>query len=143
MIVEGCYPYVVGGVSSWVHKFIQSFPKSEFVLLTIVSDRSISGKFLYQLPENVTEVHELYLQDVDWNRKGWHRARLGREEYRALRSLVMNQKVKWEVLFNLFQNSGISLDWLLMGQDFMNIVREYFPTFCGPCGPCICPCCSH
>ena len=65
MIVEGCYPYVVGGVSSWVHKFIQSFPKSEFVLLTIVSDRSISGKFLYQLPENVTEVHELYLQDVD------------------------------------------------------------------------------
>ncbi len=126
MIVEGCYPYVVGGVSSWVHKFIQSFPKSEFVLLTIVSDRSISGKFLYQLPENVTEVHELYLQDVDWNRKGWHRARLSREEYRALRSLVMNQKVKWEVLFNLFQNSGISLDWLLMGQDFMNIVREYY-----------------
>lgn len=126
MIVEGCYPYVVGGVSSWVHKFIQSFPKSEFVLLTIVSDRSISGKFLYELPENVTEVHELYLQDVDWNRKGWHKSRLGREEHRALRSLVMNQKVNWEVLFRLFQDSGISLDRLLMGEDFMSIIREYY-----------------
>ena len=81
MIVEGCYPYVAGGVSTWVHNFIQSFPKSEFVLLTIVSDRSVSGKFLYQLPENVTEVHELYLQDVDWNRKGWHKSRLNRREY--------------------------------------------------------------
>lgn len=126
MIVEGCYPYVAGGVSTWVHNFIQSFPKSEFVLLTIVSDRSVSGKFLYQLPENVTEVHELYLQDVDWNRKGWHKARLNRREYLALRSLVMNQKVNWRVLFKLFQDSGISLDRLLMGEDFMKIVREYY-----------------
>ena len=126
MIVEGCYPYVAGGVSTWVHNFIQSFPKSEFVLLTIVSDRSVSGKFLYQLPENVTEVHELYLQDVDWNRKGWHKARLNRQEYLALRSLIMNQKVNWRVLFKLFQNSGISLDRLLMGEDFMKIVREYY-----------------
>ena len=126
MIVEGCYPYVAGGVSTWVHNFIQSFPKSEFVLLTIVSDRAVSGKFLYQLPENVTEVHELYLQDVDWNRKGWHKARLNRQEYLALRSLIMNQKVNWRVLFKLFQNSGISLDRLLMGEDFMKIVREYY-----------------
>lgn len=119
---------MVGGVSSWVHKFIQSFPKTEFVLLAIVSDRSVSGKFVYQLPANVTEVHELYLQDMDWsrNRKGWHKSRLGREEYRALRSLVMNQRVNWEILFELFQDSGISLDKLLMGEDFMNIVREYY-----------------
>ena len=126
MIVEGCYPYVIGGVSSWVHKFIQNFPKSEFILLTIVSDRSMSGKFLYQLPANVAEVHELYLQDVDWNRKGWRKARLSREEHRALRSMIMNQRVNWEALFELFQSSGISLDRLLMGQDFMNIVREYY-----------------
>ena len=117
---------MVGGVSAWVHKFIQSFPKSEFILLAIISDRSMSGKFLYQLPENVAEVHELYLQDMDWNRKGWHKSRLSREEHQALRSLIMNQKVNWEALFQLFQNSGVSLDKLLMGEDFMNIVREYY-----------------
>lgn len=126
MIVEGCYPYVTGGVSTWVHEFIRSFSRQEFILLTIVSDRSVSGKFLYQLPENVTEVHELYLQDVDWNRKGWRKARLNKEEYQAMRSLVLNQKTNWEVLIQLFQNSGISLDRLLMGEDFMKIVREYY-----------------
>ena len=59
MIVEGCYPYVVGGVSSWVHSLIQSFPEQEFVVLSIVSERSMRGKFVYTLPDNVTEVHEL------------------------------------------------------------------------------------
>ncbi len=32
MVVEGCYPYIAGGVSSWVHGMIQSFPKVEFVI---------------------------------------------------------------------------------------------------------------
>lgn len=39
IIVEGCYPYVAGGVSSWVHGLIQSFPKVEFILQTIISTR--------------------------------------------------------------------------------------------------------
>lgn len=128
IIVEGCYPYVTGGVSSWVHGLIRAFPKVEFVLQTIISTREQSGKFVYQLPENVTEVHELYLQDVDWdrNRKGWRGYRLNRQEYAALRSLVMNRQVDWETLFHLFQNKGVSLDKLLMGEDFLRIVREYY-----------------
>ncbi len=126
IVVEGCYPYMAGGVSSWVHGLIQSFPTLEFVILTIISNRSLSGKFTYQLPENVTEVHELYLEDLDWNRTGRRRFRLNREEYRALRSLVLNQKVEWETLYKMFQEKGISLDRLLMGEDFLNIVREYY-----------------
>ena len=55
IVVEGCYPYVTGGVSSWVHGLIQSFPKLEFIILAIISNRSLSGKFTYELPENVSE----------------------------------------------------------------------------------------
>ncbi len=128
IIVEGCYPYAAGGVSSWIHGLIQSFPKVEFVILTIISTRDQSGKFIYRLPENVTEVHELYLQDVDWNRnrKGRRKHRLKAAEYQALRSLILNQKVDWETLFALFQEGNISLDKLLMGEDFLYIVREYY-----------------
>lgn len=126
MVVEGCYPYVTGGVSSWVHGMIQAFPKQEFIILAIISNRSMSGKFVYQLPENVVEVHELYLDDVDWNRKGWRKGRLDKNEYHALRSLVMNQRVEWETLFRLFQEKNLSLDKLLMGEDFLHIVREFY-----------------
>ena len=66
IISEGCYPYVVGGVSGWVHSMIKTFPNQEFILLSIIANRELSGKFAYELPENVTEVHELYLQDDHW-----------------------------------------------------------------------------
>ena len=94
IIAEGCYPYVVGGVSGWVHSMIQTFPKQEFILLTIIASRELSGKFAYELPENVTEVHELYLEDVDWgsvNKR--HKTRLNQKEYHAIRSLLLNQEV--------------------------------------------------
>ena len=45
IIVEGCYPHVVGGVSSWVHSMIRSFPRQEFVVVSIVAERSLRGKF--------------------------------------------------------------------------------------------------
>ncbi len=124
IIVEGCYPYVVGGVSSWVHSLIQSFPEIEFVILTIVSNRSMRGKFVYTLPENVSEVYELYLDDVDWGRQ--HRKRMNRTEYNALRSLLLDQHIDWETLFRYFQNKHVSIDGLLMGEDFLHAVEEFY-----------------
>jgi glycosyltransferase involved in cell wall biosynthesis len=110
VIVEGCYPYVVGGVSSWVHNLIRSFPKQEFVILSIVVDRSWRGKFVYDLPDNVTEVHELYLEDSDWGKKKKrHKKRMDKKEYHALRSLLLNQQVEWETLFDLFQYENFSI----------------------------------
>lgn len=124
IIVEGCYPYIVGGVSSWVHSLIQSFPKLEFVILTIVSNRSMRGKFVYTLPENVSEVHELYLDDVDWGpRRG---KRMNRTEYNALRSLLLDQYIDWETLFTYFQKKHTSIDGLLMGEDFLHAVEEFY-----------------
>ena len=50
IVAEGCYPYVVGGVSSWIHSLIKSFPEQEFILTAIVANRSFRGKFAYELP---------------------------------------------------------------------------------------------
>lgn len=130
IIVEGCYPYVVGGVSSWVHNLIRSFPRQEFVILSIVADRSWRGKFVYDLPDNVTEVHELYLEDSDWKKKNkWRKKRMNKKEYHALKSLLLNQQVEWEVLFDFFQNKDPSISGLLMGEDFFNAVREYYNLY--------------
>ena len=127
IIAEGCYPYVVGGVSSWVHSMIQTFPEQEFILLTIIANRSLSGKFAYELPANVTEVHELYLEDVEWESVNKHqKTRLKSEEYRALRSLILNQEVEWDALFDFFKNNDISINRLLMGEDFYHAVLDCY-----------------
>lgn len=127
IVAEGCYPYVVGGVSSWIHSMINSFPEYEFIILTIVANRSLRGKFAYELPSNVTEVHELYLEDMDWTRrKKLKNIKLNEEEYNAIRSLLLNQNVEWERLFRLFGEKKFSLNQLLMGPDFMHAVRDCY-----------------
>lgn len=127
LVAEGCYPYVVGGVSGWIHNLIKSFPEYDFVILSIISDRSQSGKFKYELPGNVVGVYEAYLNDFDWGKtKKNKRTHLNRSEYRALRSLVMNKRVEWDKIFDMFQSNRFSIDNLLMGADFLKMVREYY-----------------
>lgn len=127
LVVEGCYPYVVGGVSSWVHNLIRQFPHTDFLVQTIVSDRKLRGRFAYELPKNVVEVREIYLQDEDWagktKRRG--RRRLTAEQYAALNSLVLGDDVDWRTVFTIFEKS-FSVNDLLMGPEFLKIVEECY-----------------
>lgn len=131
IVAEGCYPYVVGGVSGWINSLIKSFPNIEFILLTIVADRSSRGKFVYELPENLTQVYEVYLDDCEWEsggrkRKSFRKVRLSRKEYEELLNMVLNRKTDWSVLFELFHKKHLSVDDLLMGKDFFGIARECY-----------------
>ena len=127
IISEGCYPYVVGGVSGWVHSMIQTFPKQEFILLSVIASREQSGRFAYKLPENVKEVHEVYLQDSDWGSVNkQHKSRLMPQEYHSLRSLMLDQNVEWSVLFDYFRNNNVSINQLLMGEDFYHAAVDCY-----------------
>ncbi|MGB8452027.1 MAG: GT4 family glycosyltransferase PelF [Anaerocolumna sp.] len=129
IIVEGCYPYILGGVSSWVHELTSNTPDAQFYIQALIVDRKQSGKFRYKLPDNVIEVREIYLQDMDWigkNKKT--KVKLSKKEKQALKSLVFSENVNWEDLFELFHNKTISVNGLLMGEDFFEIVREYYKS---------------
>ncbi len=128
IIAEGCYPYVVGGVSGWIHNLVKSFPEHEFIILGIVANRKQRGQFQYELPDNVINVYEAYLDDYDWSttRKEGKRTSLKKKEYRALRSLVINNYVDWDTIFEMFQKKRFYIDDLLMGKDFLKIVREIY-----------------
>lgn len=126
IVAEGCYPFVVGGVSSWVHSLIRLFPNTEFVILAIAANRSLRGKYAYELPKNVSEVYELYLEDVDWGDRRRRPKRMTKAQYQALRSLILDQDVEWENLFDYFQDENVSLNDLLMGEDFLRAVTECY-----------------
>lgn len=128
LIAEGCYPYVVGGVSSWIHSIIKLFPNIEFNLITIVADRSIRGKFAYSLPDNLTEVHEVYLQDVDWVGKyrTEKRVHLKKKELDALRSLIIGQEVDWLTVFRMFSRKNVSINNILMSPEFLEVTKDYY-----------------
>lgn len=129
MVAEGCYPYVVGGVSGWINSMIKAFPQHEFVILSIIADRSQSAKFAYELPENVVAVYESYLSDYDWGKKPkiGTRTHFSEKYYRALRSIIINKDPDWDNVFKLFEKD-FSIDDLLMGADFLHIVQEFYES---------------
>ena len=129
IVAEGCYPYVVGGVSSWVNSMIKTFPDYQYTVLSIVANRSFRGKFVYDLPENVVEIHELYLEDYDFRGTKSNKMRkikMTDTEFEAIKSLLINQKVDWDTLFRFFGENDFSLNDLLMGPQFLQAVKDCY-----------------
>ncbi|MGZ0187452.1 MAG: GT4 family glycosyltransferase PelF [Alphaproteobacteria bacterium] len=52
LILEGAYPYVAGGVSSWMHDLIQGQPDLTFHVVALASSAK-AQKMRYELPPNV------------------------------------------------------------------------------------------
>ena len=124
MIVEGSYPYVHGGVSSWAHNLIKDLPDIEFELWCIGAKEEDRGKFKYQMHENVKAVHEVFL-DTGLNLKYSKRYRSSfftEEERRELGHLFATEKVDWDVLFNLFQRKKINPADLVASNVFTELI---------------------
>jgi glycosyltransferase involved in cell wall biosynthesis len=62
-LLEGTFPYVAGGVSSWVNQIIRGFPELRFGAIFIGSQREDYGKMRYALPDNLVHLENIYLYD--------------------------------------------------------------------------------
>ena len=63
LLLEGTYPYVSGGVSSWVHQIISGLPEIKFSLAFLGGDPSQYGELRYKLPANVVHLEKHYLME--------------------------------------------------------------------------------
>ncbi|MGZ5091636.1 MAG: GT4 family glycosyltransferase PelF [Burkholderiales bacterium] len=61
LLLEGTFPYVAGGVSSWVNQIIRGFPDLRFAVVFIGSLEQEYGEAKYALPENVVHFERHYL----------------------------------------------------------------------------------
>jgi glycosyltransferase involved in cell wall biosynthesis len=78
LILEGTYPYVRGGVSSWVHSIVSGLPEIRFALLVISAERKAAQARQYVLPPNVVRFTEVFLHELiddDEGRRATARAR--------------------------------------------------------------------
>ncbi len=63
LLLEGTYPYVRGGVSSWVHQIISSLKEFTFSIVFLGGDRESYGEMRYELPPNVVHMEKRYLAE--------------------------------------------------------------------------------
>ena len=63
LLLEGTFPYVSGGVSSWIHQIIRAYPQYRFAIVFLGSKRKDYGTFRYPLPDNVVHFEEHFLYE--------------------------------------------------------------------------------
>jgi glycosyltransferase involved in cell wall biosynthesis len=63
LILEGTYPYVQGGVSTWTHDLIKMQSHLTFEIVTLLASGT-NPELKYELPENVTGITHVYLQEL-------------------------------------------------------------------------------
>lgn len=124
MILEGSYPYVHGGVSSWTHQYIRAMPDTGFVLWCIGAEAKNRGVYKYELPSNVEEIKEVFLDDAVKLKGKGGRLKFSDEEKRELKKLFEGEKPDWDVLFELFQGKKVNPVDMMMSPVFLDIIMQ-------------------
>lgn len=138
MITEGSYPFVVGGVSTWVHDILTSLKEVSFSLVHIGVSRETSERPLYEMPKNVKDFRRVHLMDtIPW--RGF-RAGRRREAWadleRFIRDLARRDYSLLPVMLRRFQpgvaNALTPYD-IFHGREFWDILvrlyRDHFDGF--------------
>ncbi|MBI5208767.1 MAG: GT4 family glycosyltransferase PelF [Elusimicrobia bacterium] len=63
LILEGTYPFVSGGVSTWIHQLINAMPDLRFSILYVSPFPNPRREYKYRIPPNVVDIQDLYLHD--------------------------------------------------------------------------------
>jgi polysaccharide biosynthesis protein PelF len=140
LLCEGTYPYIAGGVSSWVHDIIKGEPQVTFSVLNIGSHPGWHGESRFALPPNVIGLENVYCQDAPPTPlNGPERALLDRDIrrcrrrdarrttpsrlLRGLRRLHLEDGVDDELLADL-ASGDLSVAELLYGHESFALVEE-------------------
>ena len=125
LVLEGCYPFINGGVSTWMHQYITEMPEHEFVLWVIGAKAEDKDKFVYTLPPNVSEVHQVFLDDALKVRdSGLISHRFSKNEKESLKKLVLSDNPDWDLLFEMYQIKKINPMSYLKSESFLEILTS-------------------
>ena len=64
---EGTYPYIRGGVSSWIHQLLVGLSEFKFGIVFLGSRAQDYGDILYDLPDNLVHLEVHYMFDGEQN----------------------------------------------------------------------------
>lgn len=124
LICEGSYPYITGGVSSWVHMLINAMPEHEFIIYCIGAEEKFRGKFNYVLPDNVIEVKEIFLDSI-LKQKGSFIGKYNINDYnkKNIENLITGKNLNFQQLYTFLRRKYIKnvVDFF-MSKDFFDIV---------------------
>ncbi|XMB87191.1 GT4 family glycosyltransferase PelF [Mycoplasmatota bacterium WC44] len=135
LLIEGSYPYVVGGVSGWVNSIIKAMPNVEFKILSIMPSETGKLEIKYKLPDNVIELKTIYLDGYIDNQNGDYvnQVRLSKKEEKELSKLLhFDLDIDLSKVLEIMDNkkSVRKVENFTRTKFFYNILKEkYFKNY--------------
>jgi polysaccharide biosynthesis protein PelF len=140
LLLEGTFPYVSGGVSSWVNQIIRAFPEYRFAIVFLGSRREDYGAPKYEIPANVVHVEEYFLYDdfgIDFepsarvgDRKSFELAAAMHEQFvhegGSAEALVAFRQIAREIL----PDGNLKLEDFLHSEASWEIICDHYRRFC-------------
>lgn len=129
LLTEGSYPYVVGGVSSWVQMLMEGLPEYEFFIYSIGAEAKDRGHYQYRFPENCKGIQEVFLDEIlRLPSSGMRAEALSSEERETLFALVSGEEpLGLPALARILRRR----DWkspldLFMTSDFFDVIARVY-----------------
>ena len=127
IICEGSYPYVTGGVSSWVNMLIKSMPEHEFIIYSIGALEEMKGIYKYQLPENLIKVEEVFLDSI-YNisaSNGYKQVKIEAYHVELFKKMILGEELNWIELVKFIRNLNMkNITDIFMSKEFFNMLGE-------------------
>jgi glycosyltransferase involved in cell wall biosynthesis len=127
IIAEGSYPYITGGVSSWIHSIITQMPEHEFIIYAIGAQTKQKGQYKYKLPSNIIEVKEMFLDEYLFEEGEWgHRFMLTDNQQADIMALLSGEgTVNWSHIFDMLRSKKFrrAADFL-SSKDYFDMIEQ-------------------
>lgn len=140
LLLEGTYPYVNGGVSSWVHDIIRAFPEYTFGLCFLGSKPDDYPKMAYMLPANVVHLENHYLYDGDpppvqehgvhGDREAFERIALLHEQLRRPADVPLDNRLVRRVVDDLTDDHRLGELHFLYSPDAWTFLTDQYRAHC-------------
>ncbi|MGE4552725.1 MAG: GT4 family glycosyltransferase PelF [Desulfovibrionaceae bacterium] len=132
LILEGTYPFVSGGVSTWVHHLIRAMPELTFTAVCIRATSKDPGEYKYDPPQNFVDPMVIYLHDHE----NLASARMSRQQKAEFLATIRDwhtrvhsgQNVPLTELVAKLDAAGgkIDLNDLVHGREPWNLMVEFY-----------------
>ena len=137
LLLEGTYPFVSGGVSSWVHQLVRGFPELSFAAVFVGSRAQDYGAIKYELPANVVHLEKHYLYDNAGTQpiepqagdaKLFEQVERMHDYFRAPQAHAADAGLMAEVSSEL--SGRLGMDQFLYSEASWNLIRERYRRYC-------------
>lgn len=137
LLLEGTYPFTLGGVSSWVYQLMCNLPQYRFAIIFLGGRLEDYGDMRYPLPENLVHLEAHYLFDknasyepkeIIASQEKFTKMRCLHEEFNSTGSAF--ETLVDELQQQLFSNETPNYQEFLFSQQSWDYVTDSYKQHC-------------